>query len=259
MSEPLYYGWPQALAFALACLIGATLLDQWGFLSAGGPIVSAPVPGPCGCGGRCCQAADSSLDSTEEVTEPCGCGGEWCSGIKPAGSFDCPGDPEKIVDCGLYKVMWTDADGNSFEPAQRKPPERLPLLIEIPPPPEAEPADPLPIEPGKCGQPGCQGHAVLMPGWDPDCPVHGAKGFVCPHCGPCPNHPHQSNPYARGSLAPIPAFDFSSVSVPVVPALQVIESEESMSRHKEPGGSPDREAARAGPLVPHTQEGGALE
>lgn len=29
-----------------------------GFLTPVGPIVSAPVPGPCGCGGRCCQAAE---------------------------------------------------------------------------------------------------------------------------------------------------------------------------------------------------------
>lgn len=73
MADSLYRRWLGSLlfgplAFVLAILFVAMALAPPDSPS---PIVTAPVPGPCGCGGRCCQV-DSSLDSIleDEITEP---------------------------------------------------------------------------------------------------------------------------------------------------------------------------------------------
>lgn len=67
MADSLYHRVDAAIVILGICFGLVGLLYLFGDFLSTGPIVSAPVPGPCGCGGRCCQAAEQDSDGRWEL------------------------------------------------------------------------------------------------------------------------------------------------------------------------------------------------
>lgn len=144
----LYRRFPQScLVVALitaSLLFAAVLFRVGGARDAVEAVIPAAFPGPCGCGGECCQAEPPSMGADPRYGPM-------------------PSPPGQAVDSGEYRIAWTAlVDG---------------VRVEVPAPPE----EPMPVE-------------------------------------------VQLEVPALEQIAPIPDPEFSSVSVPIRPAIQVVES-----------------------------------
>ncbi len=70
MADSLYRQFRLPVSFVAASLLAALLLYKFGVLHAVGPIVGAPVSGPCGCGGECCQAEPPGMGADPRYPLP---------------------------------------------------------------------------------------------------------------------------------------------------------------------------------------------